>query len=217
MGGDEKKYLPAKAEKFTLARLEQFSEIAIPPQFQGTTSLSEVTNARKAERKGISKRKELEELVEDDDVSESKIRIEEMERSHNIRAFVIAKSDQLLCSLNVGSMDELGDLSYFIYHGMREDAVKILLNAGAKQKKAEKTVEKLIRLFDYFRDDLENFGEKIELSKEQSKSFERDIIETVRAVNEARKKNKIKQTDDEEQADFNEQTLDDEQMDGDET
>ncbi|MEM4240275.1 MAG: hypothetical protein QXK08_03725 [Candidatus Woesearchaeota archaeon] len=167
--------------------------------------------ARKAERKGISKRKELEELVEDDDVSESKIRIEEMERSGRIRAFVIAKSDQLLCSLNVGSMDELGDFPYLIYHGMREDAVKILLNAGAKQKKAEKTVEKLIRLFDYFRDDLENFGEKIELSKEQSKSFERDIIETVRAVNEARKKNKIKQTDDEEQADFNEQ------MDGDET
>ncbi|MEM2916709.1 MAG: hypothetical protein QXT19_05140 [Candidatus Woesearchaeota archaeon] len=96
MDGDEKKYLPAKAEKFTPARLEQLSEIAIPPQFQGTTSLSKVTNARKAERKGVSTRKELERMVEDDDVSESTGRIEEMERSDRIRAFVIAKSDQLL-------------------------------------------------------------------------------------------------------------------------
>jgi len=43
----QRKYLPAKADKFTLAKLEQLSEIAIPPHFHGSTSLSEVTAARR--------------------------------------------------------------------------------------------------------------------------------------------------------------------------
>lgn len=56
---------------------------------------------------------------------------------------------------------------------MREDAVKILLRAGAKQKKAEKVVDKLIRLFDYFRDYIESFGEKIKLSKKRPRLLKR--------------------------------------------
>jgi hypothetical protein len=47
MDDKTKGYLPAEVKKFTPALLEKLTELAVPPQFRGTTSLAEVQDARR--------------------------------------------------------------------------------------------------------------------------------------------------------------------------
>ncbi len=75
---------------------------------------------------------------------------EEKERGDRIREFVEMKKIEMLSNAGLHlEMDQ--KLPYFLYYGMRDDAVKYLREEGAKPQKAKKIAENLIKLYSYFK------------------------------------------------------------------